>query len=464
MVAPLRIRTRCWLLVLASLGAISSGRMALAQPLGVQDSRIPGQVRPSPIPGQAPPSPIVPALPQGNLAQPPPLPNQGDLYGGLLEGPFPQLDELTTPTQANQPDFSSFASQLDFAPYMFGDSFSQGSQLIARDFEIGGPGGAIADLVIAGGARRVKIAENSKAFPQDRVFFIYNHFHNAVHVDTTGLFLGMGRRAKSIDRYTLGFEKTFLDGLTSVDVRFPVTSGYSFNTPDFSGGASEAGNLALQLKLLLSSSRTCAVMLGLGIDLPTGADPTGEVGRSTFTPGSNLGETVYQMSNDAVFLAPFVGVLHVPNSRFFHQGFLQVSVPTGGNTIRVGSAAMPPAGVLREQQLLFIDYSLGAWVYRNPSARPRGGPLFHGVAAVMEFHYTSTLDAPDAVTASTGPTNTHLTFTNLARSVDVVNATIGVQTQLANGLGIRAAGVLPLRRYDNRFFDAEAQVSVNMVY
>src|SRR4029079_7105637 len=78
-------------------------------------------------------------------------------------------------------------------------------------------------LPLAGASRIGKISENDSPIPRDRVFFSYNHFQNVFQISETPLTPpGPAMiRQEPIDRYTLGFEKTFFDGWTSVEVRMP---------------------------------------------------------------------------------------------------------------------------------------------------------------------------------------------------------------------------------------------------
>jgi len=58
-------------------------------------------------------------------------------------------------------------------------------------------------LPAPGGVRQVKLAENDRPIPTDRVFWQSNHFQNVFQV---------GQMQHPIDRYTFGAEKTFFDG------------------------------------------------------------------------------------------------------------------------------------------------------------------------------------------------------------------------------------------------------------
>ncbi|MCA9072459.1 MAG: hypothetical protein KDA84_26225, partial [Planctomycetaceae bacterium] len=100
------------------------------------------------------------------------------------------------------------------------------------------------DLQLAGGTRQTKIIENNHTLPQDRVYLLYNHFHNALITDefllptrdanniTTNLGVIAQRRLQSVNRFTLGFEKTFESGQSSVEFRMPMI-GTLQNNPAF---------------------------------------------------------------------------------------------------------------------------------------------------------------------------------------------------------------------------------------
>src|SRR5690606_3126784 len=93
---------------------------------------------------------------------------------------------------------------------------------------------------------RIKLSDNNSPLPRDRVFFDYSYFHN----------VPTGSRAVNVNRFTPGFEKTFLGGIGSVDIRLPllyalddeqIVSGTDLDS-DYSG---EFGDLGVTFKLLL---------------------------------------------------------------------------------------------------------------------------------------------------------------------------------------------------------------------
>lgn len=144
---------------------------------------------------------------------------------------------------------------------MFGDSLRPTGSLVFKDAT--GQLGSNLNLMLAGGGS-YNVAENNKALPMDRVFFQYNGFANALPSNPGG--------QTSLHMYSLGFEKTFFDGLWSVDVRMPFNSGLAFNSNSLSSDSGNVGNLSMFLKGLLYKDESLAISSGLGIGLPTGSD------------------------------------------------------------------------------------------------------------------------------------------------------------------------------------------------
>jgi len=340
------------------------------------------------------------------------------------------------------------AERLAGTPNMFGDFFNNmgGGLRTSR---------AIADLPLAGASRREKVAEDDNALPQDRVFFLYNHFENALHMESGIDPFMLTDRSFSVDRYTFGLEKTFLDRCWSVELRMPLAGETDFSTPQFGVSGGSTGNLAVVVKRLLYESDTAAVAIGLGIDTPTGSDVQGYA--SFVAPKF----TFFSVHNDAVHLLPFAGFVRAPNDRFFYQGFAQVDIAANGNRIDYQNVYNSSiinsgrAGILNEQNLLYLDLSGGYWLYRNPCACG-----LTGLAAMLELHYTTTLQDTDVVQRSAFPTAFQLTFENCYNRVDVVNLTVGLHSEFANHTLCRVGAVFPLQSGDNRSFDSEVQVQI----
>jgi hypothetical protein len=325
---------------------------------------------------------------------------------------------------------------------MYGDTLPPGGQLSATK----GLGiVTLADLPLAGGARRIKVAEDNKALPMDRFIFAYSHFENARHLFYD--FQGPPAEAnfrEPIERFVLGVEKTFLDEMWSLDVRMPFVNRFRFSAPSpayaISGG--EIGNLHATVKRLLYVNDVCAIAGGMGVDIPTGSDVRGAV---EIYP--------YEVSNDAVHLAPFLGFVRAVNETWFFHGFLEVDFPVNGNEVSVSGVN----GTLNEQTVLNLDLSAGCWLYRDLSA-----PLLTGLASVVEFHYTTVLNDTDVIAIS--PPGIDFVFSNFANRMDIANVTVGIHTEISRHTTLRFGGVFPISDKTDRLFDAEVAVQLNRYF
>lgn len=378
-----------------------------------------------------------------------PPPSQGDI------SPFAGADDLFALVGPR--------SRLASTPDMFGDFFGRGGTITAVEALTPGGGQRLlttrADLPWAGGARGLKVGEHNKALPVDRIYFNYNHYHNALQFQAVGTDLAPPGapltefRDLSLDRYTLGWEKTFWCGLFSVELRMPLSGGYDldFQADDptaainLEGG--HFGNLSILPKLLLYEDERTAVSAGLGIEAPTGSDAEARVAF-----------TAYRVENEAVHLHPYLGVLAQPTDRFFVHAFAQLDVAANGNPVKFTAGGLPPDagtfGVYNEQTLLHLDVSLGRWLYRDPCA-----PVVTGLACLAEWHYTAALEDTDVVTgarATPVPPGATLDFRNRLNRFDVVNFTAGLHLEIARDTTLRVGGAFPLESGAERFFDAEA--------
>ncbi|MGA2062552.1 MAG: hypothetical protein ABSG67_18885 [Thermoguttaceae bacterium] len=393
-----------------------------------------------PPPTVNPKAPSKPKLPPPK----PPVSPSAEAPSRPTEGQPPQPNPVSSIFGGNAPP----AEHLAGTPNMFGDFFNNvgGSVSVASGF---------ADLPLAAASRRVKIAEDDNALIQDRVFFLYNHFEDALQMGTSTLFpVTRTERSFSVDRYTFGLEKS-LNCCWSIELRMPLAGQTEFQTPDFGISGGSTGNLAVIVKREIYESDDTTVAVGLGIDTPTGSNVEGYA--SIISPKTNY----FTVHNDAVHLLPFIGFVSAPNHRFFYQGFAQVDIPTNGNRIdyinAFGTTIVNSGtyGILNEQNLMYLDLSGGCWLYRNPCACG-----LTGLAALLEFHYTTTLQNTDVVEQTAYPPPFLITFENFANRVDIVNLTVGLHAEFANRTLCRVGGVFPLCSGDNRSFNSEVQVQV----
>ncbi len=455
-----------WSAVALALGGIQS---AQAQERGDPYAEPPAPVAPSPsdLLPQQPESPA-PKRPQPQAAPPsaqPPAAATPRQAPSRMPSPTAEPSSSVNPFAGAEDLFAQAGprSRLASAPDMFGDFFGRGATLFATDslaVRVAPPLIATrADVALAGGARGLKVGEHNKALPVDRVYFNYNHYHNALQFRTRGLnptpapgVPFAAARDLSLDRYTLGWEKTFACGLGSVELRMPFTGGYDldFRAGDPNGVVTleggHVGNLAIIPKLLLYEDEQTAVAVGVGIEAPTGSDAEARVAF-----------TAYRLENEAVHLHPYLGILAHPTDDFFAHAFVQIDVAANGNPVEFAAVGGAPGagtfGVYNEQTLLHVDLSLGHWLYRDPCA-----PWLTGLACLAEWHYTTALEDTDVVAgarATVFPPGATLNVRNRVDRFDVVNFTAGLHAEILNDTTLRVGGAFPLGGGADRFFDAE---------
>jgi hypothetical protein len=273
----------------------------------------------------------------------------------------------------------------------------------------------------------------------DRVYFQYNHFHNAVRVDPG---IPGDEFANHVDRFTIGLEKTFCDKLWSVDFRMPFATEQNISVPglDVSGGA--IGNLSVIVKRLLAANDCGAWAAGVGVNTPTGS------GAQVITSFD------YTIQNDAVHLSPFIGTLYQPSENLFFHAFCEIDVPLNSNAVSYADSSGPvTVGELTDQTLLQADISGGYWLYRNPCSHG-----MTGLASILEFHYTGTLNDGDFIEFGEDR------FGSLLNRFDLAHLTVGLHAVLNRKTTLRVGGVVPLNELPNRAFDAEVQFSLNRYF
>ncbi len=336
---------------------------------------------------------------------------------------------------------------MGYTPGTFGD-LGGGTLSVGPAFNIVATGSQGASIAIGGGDRFQKFVDNTSPLPRDRVFFNYHYFASAV----SGANQAALGTETSLNRYTVGIERTLYDGLASVEIKVPFTVGLDadqvFGGPGGNSG-SEFGNLGLTFKGILwtdGCSRTLSA--GLGITLPTADDA------SIVTLADSL-----RVQNQAVHLQPFVGYVVAPNQNLFYQFLFQLDVDVSGYNI---SSTVAGPSTINDPTLFFASASTGYWIYRNNSCRA----LIAGIAPMVELHYTTALDVdvdPNGVVAYR------------EGSFDLLNLSAGIHTDLGRGSSLRVFAGLPLRgstfadsagnSFDNdRFFDTEVAVQFNYGY
>lgn len=398
----------------------------------------------------------IPATAQGLLQYPFALGGEGSPFARWLAG-----DWREEYVESDPDELGSLRNRLTNTPDMFGDSLPRlGALTVRQDLNpIGFPRIETSQMLsVAGGGRGVRIGENNKALPADRIHIDYHHFENALAMDA-GVRDAVSYTDRStddleIDRVTFGLEKALFDGLMSIEARLPISAGADYR---FSGGApsplvsysaGEVGNLSFIFKQVLYAGPRGALSAGIAVETPTGADV-----RAT------VGGVKYMLKNDAVHLHPWIGVLCLPSTDSFVHSFVQIDVPTGGNRLVWRQMSGPgdgSFGVYNDQTALYWDTAIGHWLHRNPDS-----PIVTGLAALFEVHWATTLNDPDLVSGSVvspGPLPSQVQVTNPEGWFNSVNLTTALAIQLHRRSTLRVAGTFPLLAEQNRFFDGELAV------
>ncbi|MDV6030448.1 MAG: hypothetical protein F9B45_10140 [Phycisphaera sp. RhM] len=320
-------------------------------------------------------------------------------------------------------------------PEFFGDNFVGGDSIVDTGTSI-----IRNDVPLAASSRRAKIADHNKAYPVDRAFVNYHHFSAAQNVRRAGARLD----ENAVDRFTVGFEKTYDRGRSSVEFRLPFAERFTIDDPDYRLVGGNVGNLAIIFKRLIHQTQTRAIAVGIGFDTPTGSDVRGEL---------PLRDIDFTVSNNSIHLLPYIGVVGAPGDLFYHMSF-QLDVPINGNSIETDTAGLIERGVLDETSYFYFDLSAGYWFFRDHCRRQSTCRLT-GLAGVVEYHLNSTLGEGDFVTLGSG-------FASFGTPEDlgISNVTIGLHAEFDYHTKLRVGGAFPLSEEPERFFDGEFMLSL----
>lgn len=396
--------------------------------------------QPAPKTPAAKPGPTgnVPAPPAANPASPAPAPANPQPTNVFSPPPASRQQSLFSALQSPPGQRPFLNNRLSRTPDVFGDSFIPVSANIDIFNVTGMTAGATTfadtDLPLGGGMRRFK-NEHARALPTDRVFFLYNHFHNALRFETENT-----STTDSVDQFTFGFEKTSDDGQWSFELRMPFSGDANLSGDDVTVDSNGVGNLVGTLKRILYSDSTLVAAAGLAVVAPTGSDAS-----VTFRNSNSR----IDFENEAVHLLPYLAVQTSPDENWFFHAFAQVDIAANENEISLVGNGFTDSDSLADQTLLYLDASAGYWWYQ--AADDTGG--LTGLASVVELHYTTTLNDADTAILNGA------FIGNFENRYDVLNLTAGVHSEWSGNTAVRVAVVVPLDR-DERFFDSETQVSV----
>ena len=288
-------------------------------------------------------------------------------------------------------------------------------------------------------AGRNRVSTDSSPVPRDRLIFNYDFVSNTNLYPTT----------PTMNRFVLGFEKTFFNGLASVEFRAPFASTVSSTSHEdgiFGSGHGEFGNLFVILKSLLWTSDTWVFSGGMGISIPTADDVRLNFG----------GPDVLKIRNEAVILTPFVAALWTPSDRLFAQTWLGFGFDTNGNPaqIDVDGAGLRTAGKLYDPTTIQVDLQLGYWLI-HPSER-RG--TLRGLAPFVEFHYNQQTQAQNSVTQDS------FLITSGFGQLSEFNLTTGFAAQFGANTNLMIGATFPMSNEENRFSDWQIGLRLNYFF
>lgn len=383
-------------------------------------------------------------------------PNQGrgDRDLNELDSYYDRLSQRSL-ASGSRSEFASFGHNS------IGDMLSLPSYIHAINFDHGGIVGNTVFMVSSElpTGKRIKATENNNPLPQDRIFCHYNHFHHAFQSDATltvfdsPIFSQSFGYDASMENVTLGFEKTFSDGLWSIDVRMPLHSEVAYTT--FRAfqlrQTSNLEEVYVAPKILLHAWETGAVSAGLGMSIPTGSGITGTVGTGRF-----------EIRNESFHLAPFLGYIASPVERVYLMLWGQLDFDTTGSEYVTSlTEGVEITNVLHDTSAAYASASLAWFLRENRSDR-----WLTDLAGIFELHYSATI-GPQDFTVDSGGSISDSSILYLG-SIDqyfeplgtasVLNMTAGFHYELAGGLNGRIAGVVPLTTGRDALFPFELVV------
>lgn len=425
--------------LLAALVLLASLALAVQQAAAQQPAQ-----QSTPSDGTAAPLPSAPILgtpPSLPVAPPPPLPGAQPSQTPSAQPTTPPPVPSNTSPSATSPSATSGAAtpaestppadngtlmaySLASVPDMIGDTLAGRYRLF-----FGTERPIALTIPIAGGDGYEKIADDTSPIPTDRVFIDDNYFNHAAFTGNGGII--------GLNRFTIGAEKTFFDGICSLEVEAPVDSGLR---PDQDVDALTCdnqgtvfGNLSLTLKCLVYRSDDLAVSVGAMVGLPTA--PSG---------GFSFDGGTLTIQNHSVHVAPFVGAVYTPNPNWFVTGYVQTDFDTNGDPVCLNYLSSDPQTVLRDPSLLYLDLAVGYWVFRDT---PMFNRYLTGIAPALELHYTTTMQSYHAIDEVLFP---------LYGGTDELDLTAGLHFQIGPCSMLTVAAVVPLRDDPrDREFDSE---------
>ncbi len=199
------------------------------------------------------------------------------------------------------------------------------------------------------GGSSFKTSDNESPRPQDRIFEATSYFTRVLHSVRDADF-GSPNPSVRLAREIFGFEKTFLDGNASVELRAPFFQTHQTDGTTFS----DFGDITVLGKFAFVNEHDddsdAVLTLGTALTIPTGPDDV--IAGTTINP---------------FIIQPFIGYLF-GNRSFFVQGFSEMAISLSDSVPTVW----------------FNDIGFDAYAYRGTGA-------ISAIVPTLEGHLTTAL-------------------------------------------------------------------------
>jgi hypothetical protein len=232
-----------------------------------------------------------------------------------------------------------------------------------------------------------------------------------------------------------GFEKTFLNGAASIELRAPMSS------IDVIGN--QFDNLGLAFKGLLLSQNDLDVCAGMSMNVPTGPNVGYQLTGSP-PPAAAIVPSTDTILNQSVHLLPFVGGLWRPSDRLFVQGYIQVDVDVSGDQV-IDNATSLSLGRVYDPTLLYVDLGAGYWLRRGDYSR-----LIPGLALMGEIHVNESVGAGATTVAGA-----------VSNSFSLVDAVVGLHMDFSPQSNLTLGYVSPITGGPDRALNGELRAFGN---
>jgi hypothetical protein len=210
------------------------------------------------------------------------------------------------------------------------------------------------------GLGRQKAADNMSIPPTNRFIFDFNYFHNVKFTQATS------KTPIQINRFTIGFEKTFLNDLASIELRIPLAVTVNNQLSIFGENDIDKfrlGDMTLITKYVLFERRNIMWTTGIGISLPLAED------MSIVDFASK--QDIIRWKNRTVHFMPYLGLSIIPDDRLFFNAILQGDNAAIGDSTYITDFSQPATnrmisvGKVYDRAYLYTSLAIGYWLRRQ---------------------------------------------------------------------------------------------------